>query len=323
MSLVKTNSRKTDLDYIEAILQCGSFSGGADLLLISQSAISQHIAKVEKRLGAQLFCRNIKPVKLTEDGKFFVDIERKIRSLKCQRDQYFEDLKGLKKGKIRIGSNPCRTATILAKTLRDFMNQYPGVVIDLVEVESKDIGELLREGSVDFCLTLSSRIMPTMESRVVSRERVFLAVPASCSKATLGGRPSKPSDNTPQTHFLEFKNEPFVLVNHGMKFNELYFSLCQKYGVEPKVILQSESINIVHDVVSHGLGCSLVPEELAYCTCTAECRPYYFDLSEELPENPVVVAWSKERYLSKASQIFINNLIKDTKDYSGCTSCSN
>ena len=217
----------------------------------------------------------------------------------------------------------CRTATILAKTLRDFMNQYPGVVIDLVEVESKDIGELLREGSVDFCLTLSSRIMPTMESRVVSRERVFLAVPASCSKATLGGRPSKPSDNTPKTHFLEFKNEPFVLVNHGMKFNELYFSLCQKYGVEPKVILQSESINIVHDVVSHGLGCSLVPEELAYCTCTAECRPYYFDLSEELPENPVVVAWSKERYLSKASQIFINNLIKDTKDYSGCTSCSN
>lgn len=203
------------------------------------------------------------------------------------------------------------------------MNQYPGVVIDLVEVESKDIGELLREGSVDFCLTLSSRIMPTMESRVVSRERVFLAVPASCSKATLGGRPSKPSDNTPKTHFLEFKNEPFVLVNHGMKFNELYFSLCQKYGVEPKVILQSESINIVHDVVSHGLGCSLVPEELAYCTCTAECRPYYFDLSEELPENPVVVAWSKERYLSKASQIFINNLIKDTKDYSGCTSCSN
>ena len=114
-----------------------------------------------------------------------------------------------------------------------------------------------------------------------------------------------------------------MLVNHGMKFNELYFSLCQKYGVEPKVILQSESINIVHDVVSHGLGCSLVPEELAYCTCTAECRPYYFDLSEELPENPVVVAWSKERYLSKASQIFINNLIKDTKDYSGCTSCSN
>ena len=318
MSLVKTNSRKTDLDYIEAILQCGSFSGGADLLLISQSAISQHIAKVEKRLGAQLFCSFLLQPAHSEQWLSMVTLP-----LKCQRDQYFEDLKGLKKGKIRIGSNPCRTATILAKTLRDFMNQYPGVVIDLVEVESKDIGELLREGSVDFCLTLSSRIMPTMESRVVSRERVFLAVPASCSKATLGGRPSKPSDNTPKTHFLEFKNEPFVLVNHGMKFNELYFSLCQKYGVEPKVILQSESINIVHDVVSHGLGCSLVPEELAYCTCTAECRPYYFDLSEELPENPVVVAWSKERYLSKASQIFINNLIKDTKDYSGCTSCSN
>lgn len=300
---------KTDLDFIEAVLAAGSFSGAAERICLTQSAVSQRIGKIERELGTPVFERGTRPIRLTKEGEYFVGVERCIRQLRAERDRYFEDLREGLHGHIRVGSNPCRTSTLLLPTLTAFMETYPDVTIDLVETESADMAEALASGEVDFGLTLSTRVTPEMEHRILARERVFLAVPHGHRLAAKGTQPDSAADPMPTADFADFAGEPFVLIDHGLKFHEQYFALCRRYGVEPKVILEADAMSVVHELVAQGIGCSLVPEEVAYCTRNAPCRPAYFDLAGETAENPVEVVWMRERYLPKAAETFISMLL--------------
>lgn len=321
MLLENPNPKKRNiLDCIEAILTTGSFSLAAKQLCVTQSAISQQIAKIEKHYSIQIFHRKKKPIQLTEEGQVYIQMMRKMRALEQQCDQYFSDRKALKHGRLRIGSNPCRTATLLAPTLKRFISEYPGIDIDLVEIESKDVAQALMDNRADLCLTLQSRLTPAMNSRFLSAERVFIAARRNSPIAHKGSRPKSYRDVVAPADFILFKDEPFVLINHGTKFNEYYFDLCRKFNIEPKVILRAETMDIVHKVVSQGLGCALVPEELAYCHYQDSTGPVYFDLSKEFPNNPVVVAWLSENYLSRGARRFIE-MLEETAMQCYCGYC--
>ena len=69
-----------DLEYIKAILKYGSITAASKRLYISQSALSQHIIRLEKKLGISVFDRDYKPIRLTQAGliykKSLEDIEK-------------------------------------------------------------------------------------------------------------------------------------------------------------------------------------------------------------------------------------------------------
>lgn len=113
--------KKTDLDYIKAIAQSGSFLAASEVLHVSQPAISQYISKIEQEQGIQLFNRNVRPVTLTEAGRYYVKIEEEIEEMRRRRTRYFRDLSGDLEGEVRIGANQCRIATVLSDVLSAYV----------------------------------------------------------------------------------------------------------------------------------------------------------------------------------------------------------
>ena len=129
-----------------------SFSEASKALFISQSAVSQSIKVLEKRLGRKLFIRSTKKVKLTREGEILFDhIEPAINLISLGENRILE-AKSLNGGQLLIGASDTICRYYLKPYLKEFHNRYPNVHIKVVNGTSLKCVELLKEGISDLII---------------------------------------------------------------------------------------------------------------------------------------------------------------------------
>jgi len=90
------------LSYVDEVARAGSIRKAAEQLNVTASAVNRRIMDLEKELGAPLFERRARGVRLTAAGEVFVDYLRKQNGDVERMKSQIEDLKGLRRGTVRI-----------------------------------------------------------------------------------------------------------------------------------------------------------------------------------------------------------------------------
>ena len=119
-----------------AVAQYGSFTKAADSLGISQPAVSQHVAELEKGLGTRLFQRMRGETVLTSEGKVFASYASGILSAAAQTQLLFSPLDCLT---VRIAVPEDIYNMVLLPALSDFMTVHPEVAIEQTTSDDHDI----------------------------------------------------------------------------------------------------------------------------------------------------------------------------------------
>ncbi|MCI5851330.1 MAG: LysR family transcriptional regulator [Sutterellaceae bacterium] len=302
------NSKKTGVDYIRAIAASGSFLAASEALHVTQPAISQYIGKIERENGIQLFNRNVRPVTLTSEGRYYLKVEEEIEELRRRRRRYFEDLGGEAAGELRIGTNQCRTSTVLSEVLGDYAKRCPGVTLKIIECGMREMDRRMLAGELDFTITLEALLTPQMAYRTLLDENILIAFPPG---DPMGERARKHKEEGGKGYlpfsFQEAENSQFILLNRGLKFHDYFDRLCEKYRVKPRVLMQTDSVTTVLELVTKGVGCGMVPDSLVHYR-KPEPEPALYSLQHEFPTNRVVAAWNRDLYLTRAARIFIEML---------------
>jgi DNA-binding transcriptional LysR family regulator len=118
------------LEYVTAIDDTGSFTRGAERCRVAQSALSRQVARLESELGARIFHRNNREVRLTAVGAVFVQAARRVLAEAARARAEVDDLVGLRRGHIRIGTTQTASRCLgLAALLGGFRGQFPEVTI--------------------------------------------------------------------------------------------------------------------------------------------------------------------------------------------------
>ena len=121
----------------------------SEKLFISQPAISYAIKKLENELGGTLFIRTKKGVELTIDGEnIFHQIKSSIEVLN-KTGAYFSELKNLKIGKLRVGSDTSNITIFLTEYIRHFHKLYPQIDITIIHSDNETITDLLLKNELD------------------------------------------------------------------------------------------------------------------------------------------------------------------------------
>lgn len=153
------------LHYIDEVARCGSIRVAADRLNIAPSAISRHIRNLEEEMGQQLFERHPRGVVLTEAGQLFL---RYIRQVLLSRDRVrseIEDLKGLRRGRIRIHSVDGVVAGPLSDAIAAFQKRYPGVTLQLISTGTEMVTKAVHDGDADVGIAFHAIPEPGVEVR--------------------------------------------------------------------------------------------------------------------------------------------------------------
>lgn len=272
-----------------------NFSRAAEKLHIAQPSLSQQLAKLEKELGVLLFKRNTNAVELTYAGAQFVDKAQTILDLVDQLKKEMEDISQMKRGKLVIGSLPITGSHVLPLVLPVFQAAYPDIEIVLIEDTSAHLESLTVQGKTDLSLLTLPLLEQSLQFDPLIEEEIYLALP-----------PNHAETNQSAVPLARFKDEPFILLKRGQGFRQIVVELCAQAGFSPNVVFESSNIETAQSLVAAGMGICLVPKMVAESRHSV-FTPAYVRLREK-PTRTIVVAYKKDRYLSKAAEAFITTL---------------
>lgn len=228
--------------------ESGNFRRTAESLFISQPSVTVHIKLLEKELGVELFLREGKRVKLTEEGRKFLVHAKRVMSA---YQEGLEDLSAYTQGystKFSIAISPLIADTILPFVLKTYLNQHPEVEISVKIIESVDIEEAVLKEEVDIGLSCLPTNHEQLISELLFNDRVIFV-------ASHDGRDE---ETAPPYDEEEILTSSYLFThNHPAYWDSLSRVIKSKY---PSVrMMKVSQVHITKRFIAEGLGVSFLP----------------------------------------------------------------
>ncbi len=270
-----------------------SFSEASKQLFISQSAVSQSVKVLEKKLNQNLFIRSTKRVQLTPEGEILLrHIEPAIQLIKRGENQILE-AGSLGGGQLRIGASDTICRYFLVPYLSRFHKEFPGIHIKVTNHTSIGCVDLLESGQVDLIFSNypNSRLGNTGHmTKVHSFQDVFIA------------NRNYFSLEHQRLTFRELLNYPILMLDRKSTTSEYLHALFLQHQLDLVPEIELSSNDLLLDLASIGLGIAFVPD---YCLPKHSPDLFPLQLSEELPSRQLVLVHSEQLPLSPAAKQFL------------------
>lgn len=273
-----------------------SFSEASKQLFISQSAVSQSIKVLEKKLNQKLFIRSTKRVQLTPEGEIlFKHIEPAMNLIKQGENQLLE-AHTLNGGQLRIGASDTICRYYLVPYLNQFHKQFPHVHIKVTNQTSIACASLLEHGQVDFIVVNypNSALSSTHIPRVINEfHDVFVA-----------NRQYFPLDGR-EVSLASLQKYPILMLDRKSTTSEFLHAMFQRSHLDLVPEIELSSNDLLIDLARIGLGIAFVPD---FCIPTDDKDLFVVKLKEELPKRQMVVAYNERMPLSQTAKQFMSML---------------
>ena len=271
------------LRYFRAVAENHGFSRGARLLHVSQSAVSEQIADLEREVGVPLLSREQQAVRLTPHGEIFLEEVRKVLAAADHAVEMAQRSARGEIGTLTLGFFTGGTGTLVPRIVRLFRRRHPGVRVSIVEMTPRLQSEALLNGTLDvgFTRPLDPPFDRQLRSEVLYPDSLIAVLPKGHRKA--GG----PVD------LRALAAEQFVLIARETSpalFDKI-IGCCSNAGFSPQIAATAGVWSSAVLLVQAGTGIAILPSnlqqgglrDLAFCPLTN--RGASIDL---------VMAWSPE-----------------------------
>ena len=227
------------------------FSRAAERLNMTQPPLSRQIRLLEHHVGVQLLERNSRTVRLTAAGKAF--FPEAARILRIAEEATFAARRAAKgeQGNLAIGFTSASGYSLLPEVVRRLRDCAPGVSLTLKELVSTSQVEALNAGELDLGLLRPHPLNGELESRLIARESLMLAIPENEADAW----PLEPTLD-------DLHGKPFVMYS-PYEARPFYLMLTERFaraGVVPDIVEHIGQVHTMLALVRAGVGAALIAE---------------------------------------------------------------
>lgn len=234
------------LRYVIGISEAGSLLAASRALHVVQPALSHQVALIEREIGAELFSRSNRGMKLTPAGRAFVeharvvlqDVERLRSAVRKENDHI--------SGSVVLGLPTTVALVATLPILGAVRTKYPDVKLKLIESHSGFLAEWLEAGRLDAAFLFAGQNRSDLvESQLLEESLVFVSHP----------------DLTPKTRRLSMRSlclQPLMLPaqDHGLR--RIVDEACLKAGYKPNVVAEIDSLPNIKKAVQAGLASTIL-----------------------------------------------------------------
>lgn len=239
MSLVK-------YEILNKVGEVHSFTKAAELLGLTQSAVSHAISSLEKEFGFNLIHRNRTGVTLTEDGMTMLIAMRKVLSADEHLKQEAANILGVAKGTVRVGLISTISTHWMPNIIHLMNQQYPGIYIELREGDYYEIEQWLLNGEVD-CGFLNRTSSKQFDFMPLKKDPLLCIVSSH-----------SPLYDNEEVDLNEIEDIPFIMPSY--KGTNDVIANFEKYNVRPNVRFHLTDEKGIISMVEHHLGISILPQ---------------------------------------------------------------
>src|SRR5215207_8988746 len=232
----------------------GSFSAAAEALRLSQSAVSQHVAALEREVGLPLVERGTRPVELTEAGYSLTRHATGIFARLDGAEQELGEIARRRHGRLRFGSVRTALATLVPPAFAQFRRRHPEVTLTVVDDSLQRLLPRIEAGELDLALIYDHEALPEIAARELERvpllaDPVPAVLPAVHRLARRRGA----------LRLADLAGEPWIGGTPTSAWNRIVVHACAQAGFAPRVGFASDDNVAVQALVAAELGVSVIP----------------------------------------------------------------
>ncbi len=269
-----------------------SFSEASKQLFISQSAVSQSIKALEKKLDQVLFIRSTKRVQLTTEGDILLrHIEPAMNLIQRGETQLLEA--ATTGGQIRIGVSDTICRYFLMPYLERFHKEYPNAHIKITNQTSIKCVELLSTGQVDLIITNfpNSHLNNIYNIQPIKKFRdVFVA------------NHSFTEFKDTKLSLKDLQKQPILMLDRKSTTSEFLHHLFQTHQLDLVPEIELGSNDLLLDMARIGLGIAFVPD---FCIPDNSDELFILDIADDLPVRELVIVHNEHIPISKSVSNFL------------------
>ena len=274
--------------YMMTILQEGSITAAAKKLFISQPSLSQMVKLVETNLGTAVFNRTTEPLSLTPAGEKYMEAAGQILAIHANLEREIEEIRAEEHGKIKFGIPVQRGMMLLPLALPRFFEAYPHVTVELFEQGSSLMEHMVLNGTVDLaCMTTVARHEELTYQLLENEELVLLAARS----------------------ITEAKNERFIANKPGHNVRTIQDSLFIASGIQPKILLETGSIEVGRRVCLACGAVMLFPKSCIENTEELKEKACVYPVLNSATDRHCYLCFKKGLYLTKYMRDFMDILL--------------
>ena len=286
------------LRYFSKIVEHRSFTRAAKDCSVSQPALSQQIAKLEKELGQPLFERQGRTIRLTPAGQVLqTHAETILQLVEDAKRQITDDGQT---GRICVSAIPTIAPYLLPNLLTSVASQFPQASFVISEDTTEKLLKRCSSGDVDVGLLALPASAKYLTIEPLFEEELLLALPAEhplCSRSRISAK--------------DISNERFILLGDTHCLVDSIETFCNRKKFQPIATSQIEQLTTVQHLVALGHGLSFIPKIAT--TDDLGGKLVYRSLSGDKPTRKVAICWNPYRYQSQ----LLSNFVKAITEFAG------
>ncbi len=307
-----------NLEYFLVVASEGNITKAAEQLHVSQQALSNSIARLEKELNCKLFERK-KELMLTYAGKQFKASAEKILDIKHQTQTVLEEIGEGGRGELRIGISYTRGQAILPLLLPAFSRRYPLVELHVTEGSTHVLEEDLDRGRIDVLIGFAPFMVESAEYAELMKDHMYLILPKTLITETFGSKAQDILDKYKQTLDISlFKDLPFILLKQGDRIRAIVDREFYAKGLKPHIKLETQNIQTAFALASEGMGLAVCPELYlgsSYVTSglsqsIVRQKVDVLPFSNITSQDAIAIGYNRELHLSRFAIDFINTALE-------------
>jgi DNA-binding transcriptional LysR family regulator len=280
-----------------AVAERGHVTRAAEILGISQSAASAAIASLEARYHANLFDRVGRGIELTEAGRLFLREARAVLDRASMARSVLQDLAGHATGTVAIAASQTIATYWLPRRLTAFHAANPGVRLNVVIRNTREVENAVVEGEVNFGLVEGPTQHPALTRRPLDQDRLVLVVAAD--------RPPLPVNAAGR---LDLRAITWVIREAGSGTRRGLEDLAFSEGLtldDLNIFLVLPSNEAVREAIEAGAGATIISRHVV---ASAVAAGKLTEIPIELPQREYALVRHRDRHATMAQQALIAHL---------------
>jgi DNA-binding transcriptional LysR family regulator len=240
------------LEVFVAVVEAGSFSRGAEVVFLTQSTVSQHIAALESEVGLRLLDRTGQGVLLTSAGELYLRHARLVLAECVSLRQAMAGFSGLQQATLTIGASNIPANYLIPTILPRLAAEHPGVALTMQTGDSRAILDRLLADSVELVVVGSRSDVRGVDYRPLADDLLVLAV-----------NPRHPWSRSKSISLDDLTTAPLIVRENGSGSDQALQRALQQSGFDPdrlQIAVRLGSNEAVRQALISGFGAAFLSE---------------------------------------------------------------
>jgi DNA-binding transcriptional LysR family regulator len=268
------------LRVLREVARQGSFSGAADALYVSQSAVSQQVSALETEVGVPLLLRLRGGPVLTDAGELLVSHADAAICRLEEAERELAELSGHGTGELRLVSFSSASATLASRAARRFSDVHPGIRLSMNEADPEDSLPALKRGEADLAIAYD------FDLDEIGGDRDLVLTHLIDEEMHLAMPPDHPLASEATVRLDQFAGDTWLCGAGEGSCRRLTVGSCERAGFSPDVAYESNDYTVMQALIAAGMGVTLIPD-LALLNRNPEIA-----VADIVPDPPVRRVWA-------------------------------